>query len=144
PAVILVRPWALADHGIDAAYFGASLTHESNGRGGSLSRSWNRVIGEVAVANGPWSLQLRPWVRVDTATGNNDDNPDISDFVGRGEVIATYRQHGNVVTLTARHTLRSGEDSRGSARLDWACTLTGKLSGHVQFFTGYGESLIAY
>lgn len=144
PEIIAVRPLDLGVPGVRLRYVAASLTHESNGRGETLSRSWNRLIGELAAESGAWSVHLRPWLRVDPASGERDDNPDIEDFVGRGELIGVYRNAGHVVTLRGRHSLRGGERSRGSARLDWAFPLAGNLNGHLQLFTGYGESLIDY
>ncbi|HEX4883363.1 MAG TPA: phospholipase A [Casimicrobiaceae bacterium] len=141
PEVVVVH--ALRDAG-PFKYLGASLVHESNGRGESLSRSWNRVVGEIAIESGPWTLNVRPWIEVLRSEGERDDNPDIEDYIGRGELIAAYRSNGHVVTLAGRHTLRSGDASRGSARVDWAFPLAGRLNGHLQLFTGYGESLIDY
>jgi phospholipase A1 len=141
PEAIVTR--AVPDAG-PLKYVGLSLVHESNGRGESLSRSWNRVVGELAFGSGPWALHVRPWTEVLRSEGERDDNPDIEDYIGRGELIATYRADGHVVTLAGRHTLRSGDASRGSARLDWAFPLAGRLNGHLQLFTGYGESLIDY
>jgi phospholipase A1 len=50
----------------------------------------------------------------------------------------------HVLSATLRHTLRSGERSRGSARGDWAFPLAGGMRGHLQIFSGYAESLIDY
>lgn len=144
PEAILIHPLTLEVMGIHARYAALSFTHQSNGRGEALSRSWNRFIGELAIESGPWSLQLRPWIRVFDASGERDDNPDIEDFIGRGEVVAVYRAGRQVVTLTGRHTLRGGERSRGSALLDWAFPLAGSINGHLQIFSGYGENLIDY
>lgn len=144
PEAIFIHPLGLERGGVAARYAAVSLSHQSNGRGASLSRSWNRVIGDVAFESGPWSLEIRPWLRIHERSGSRDDNPDIDDFVGRGEVTAVYRAGGHVVTLTGRHTLRGGERSRGSGEIDWAFPLTGSLNGHVQVFSGYGESLIDY
>lgn len=144
PEVIVIHPLSLRAGGVYLRYAGVSLTHESNGRGASLSRSWNRIIGQVGLESGAWSLQLRPWARVFDVAGERDDNPDIEDYAGRGELIAAYRTNGQVVTLTGRHSLRGGRRSRGSAQLDWAFPIAGSLNGHVQLFSGYGESLIDY
>ena len=144
PEAILVYPLQFERSGINARYAALSAVHESNGRGQALSRSWNRLVGELALESGPWSLQLRPWLRVFDASGQQDDNPDIEDFVGRGELIAVYRSGRQVVTLNGRHTLRAGSRSRGSAQLDWAFPLAGSINGHVQLFSGYGENLLDY
>jgi phospholipase A1/A2 len=144
PELVFVHPLELQWAGIHARYAALSLTHQSNGRGESLSRSWNRLIGELALESGPWSLSLRPWTRIHERSGTDDDNPDIDDYVGRGEITAVYRADGHVVTITGRHTLRGGTRSRGAAQIDWAFPLTGSLNGHLQLFSGYGESLIDY
>ena len=78
------------------------------------------------------------------SSGDRNDNPDIEDFLGRGELIVVRRSSGHVLTLTARHSLRSGSRSHGSARLDYAFPITGGLNGHLQAFSGYGLSLIDY
>ena len=144
PEFIVLHALPLALGPVRAPYAALSYTHQSNGRGEALSRSWNRIIGDVAFESGPWSLHVRPWVRAFDASGTNDDNPDIEDYVGRGELVGEYRANAHVVTLRLRHSLRGGERSRGSAQLDWAFPLAGALDGHVQLFNGYGESLIDY
>ena len=144
PEAIFIYPLHMEYGGIHFRYLGLSLTHESNGRGKPLTRSWNRLIGDVALESEPWALHLRPWVRTLRSSGDRDDNPDIQDYVGRGELVGVYRAGRQVVSLTGRHTLSGGDKSRGSIRLDWAFPLTGGLNGNLQIFSGYGESLIDY
>jgi phospholipase A1 len=144
PEVFVVHPLRLEAGGVRAQYVAFGFTHQSNGRGESLSRSWNRVVGELALESGPWSLHLRPWARAFDASGERDDNPDIEDYVGRGEVTLEYRAGRQVLTLNGRHTLRGGNRSRGSTQLDWAFPLAGSINGHLQIFSGYGENLIDY
>ncbi|MDC8773013.1 phospholipase A [Roseateles albus] len=126
---------------------GLALNHQSNGRAQPLSRSWNRLIAHVGLEHGDWSIQLRPWMRL-SETADKDDNPDILDHMGRGDL--TIRRAlpggngGGALSLRLRHTLRGGDASRGSAEFEWAFPLVGRLQGYVQAFSGYGESLIDY
>ncbi len=144
PEATLIVPWDWAVGGLRMRFLGLTLNHQSNGQGGSLSRSWNRLIGEAAAEYGPWSFHVRPWTRVFASSGERNDNPDIEDYAGRGELSVAWRRQGHVVTTTARHSLRTDERSRGSVRLDWAFPLAGSLNGHVQLFSGYGLNLIDY
>lgn len=122
---------------------GLSLNHQSNGRAKPLSRSWNRVIAMVGVDRDEWSLMLRPWWRVKEAT-EVDDNPAIQDYIGRAEVLLSRNLGTHLLSLQLRHSLRGGDRSRGSAEIEWAFPIAGNLRGHVQMFSGYGESLIDY
>lgn len=123
---------------------GLSLNHQSNGRGDPLSRSWNRIIGTVGLDRDNWALVVRPWYRI--PDGSDDDNPDIEDYVGRGDAMLVWSGNGHEVSVTGRHSLRGGDRSRGSLQADWGFPIGnyGTLRGHVQVFHGYGESLIDY
>jgi phospholipase A1 len=129
--------------GWDMRMSGVSLTHVSNGRDVPQSRSWNRVIGEFGFDRPGWSVMIRPWWRIheDHAT---DDNPDIEDFMGRGEVLVTRDWGGHEISALYRNSLRGGDRSHGALELNWAFPIHGQLKGYLQFFSGYGESLIDY
>ncbi len=129
--------------GMRARYLALGINHQSNGQGGALSRSWNRVIGAIALESGQWTVTIRPWWRA-TEHGTEDDNPDLADYAGRGEILATRVFGGHVLSLEARHSLRGGDRSHGSLRADWAFPINERLKGHIQWFNGYGESLIDY
>ena len=124
-----------------------SLNHQSNGRSLPLSRSWNRWIATLAWERDGWVVEARPWWRLKESAAE-DDNPDILDHVGRGELlIARHWGEGDgasALMLQLRHSLRGGARSRGSAQLEWAFPLRGALHGWVQVFSGYGESLVDY
>ena len=121
---------------------GVGLNHQSNGRAEPMSRSWNRVVMNIGVDNGDWALMLRPWWRI--SDGNEDENPGIEDYIGRGDATLVHRRGGHEFALMARHSLRSGRNARGAVQLDWGFPLNNTLRGHLQLFDGYGESLIDY
>jgi phospholipase A1 len=120
-----------------------SFTHQSNGRTVPLSRSWNRVIGQIGFDRPGWTIMLRPWWRVHEDRAS-DDNPDIEDFMGRGDLMITRNFRGNEISAMFRHSLRGGDRSHGAFELNWAFPIHGELKGYFQFFNGYGESLIDY
>ncbi len=122
---------------------GLSLNHQSNGRGDPLSRSWNRVILNVGLDRENWALVLRPWHRIKEGS-REDNNPDMEDYIGRGDALLVYSRNGHELSLTARHSLRGGDRSHGSLQFDWGFPINNLLRGHVQVFDGYGESLIDY
>ncbi|QQP97637.1 phospholipase A [Lysobacter enzymogenes] len=122
--------------------FAVGLNHQSNGRADPLSRSWNRVMFNIGLDKENWALMLRPWYRI--SDGNDDDNPDIEDYMGRGDLTLVHRRGGHEFSLMARHSLRGGDRSHGALQFDWGFPIHNQLRGHLQIFDGYGESLIDY
>jgi phospholipase A1/A2 len=128
---------------------GLGIVHQSNGQSLPLSRSWNRVYLMAGAEHDRLQLQARVWRRLPEDAAN-DDNPGISNFIGRAELTATWHHsRQNLFTATARHALRA--HGRGSLRLEWFRTLAdpgeGPPSGlqlHTQVFTGYGDTLLDY
>ncbi|MFT3954693.1 MAG: phospholipase A [Piscinibacter sp.] len=143
PEVMLVAPLDIALPGWKLRMASLSLNHQSNGRALPLSRSWNRLIGGLAVERDDWVAELRGWNRINEAP-KDDDNPDISDYVGRLELRLARYWGEHALSLQLRHSMRSGTQSRGSAQIDYVFPLAGALHGQLQLFSGYGESLIDY
>ncbi len=121
--------------------FGVGVNHQSNGRSNPMSRSWNRVMLDFGFEREGWTLMLRPWWRIPE---DNDDNPDIGDYVGRADLQLVHERNGHEFALMARHSLRGGDRSHGALQFDWAFPISGELRGHLQLFNGYGQSLIDY
>lgn len=143
PELMLVFRNSYSLGGWNGRMFGISFNHQSNGRADPISRSWNRAILNIGMDRENWAMMIRPWWRLpDTET--LDENPDIEDYIGRGDVTLVHRWKEHEFALMARHSLRSGEDSRGAAQFDWAFPINRTLRGHFQVFDGYGESLIDY
>lgn len=119
------------------------LDHQSNGRAQNYSRSWNRVMGGMVFERGEYAVALRPWLRIKESS--DDDNPDISQYLGRFD-LAVGRKFGNhSLDLQLRNNLKT-QENRGSVQLGWSFPLSRspQLRGYVQWFSGYGESLMDY
>lgn len=122
---------------------GLGLNHQSNGQSEPLSRSWNRVTAFAGLERQDWVLGLRTWYRLPEQEAD-DQNPDIEDFIGRGELIVNRRAGRQNFSLTLRHSLAGGEANRGSGLFEWTFPLSGYLKGYFQLFSGYGENLLDY
>ena len=128
--------------GWKARLLGFGLVHQSNGRSDPLSRSWNRATASIGLERENWTITVRPWWRV--LEFGEDNNPDISDYMGRGDVEIIRVAGDSQFALLLRHSLRGGDRSHGAVQFDWAFPIAPPLRGHVQVFNGYGESLIDY
>lgn len=128
--------------GLQGRSINLGLIHESNGRSVALSRSWNRVYAQFGFERGDFSLLIRPWYRLPERPAH-DNNPDIEDYLGRGDLVATYNRQGQTYSLLVRNNLQKSSN-RGAVQLSWSFPLQGRLKGYVQYFNGYGESLIDY
>ena len=127
--------------GFTARMFGVTFNHQSNGRMIPLSRSWNRIVFVAGLERKNWQVFLRPWVRL---KDEEDENPAITDFVGRGETVVIRNLGKHQLSVIATHSLRGGEKSRGSIQGNWVFPVWKNLKGQLQFSEGYGETLIDY
>ncbi len=120
------------------------IVHQSNGRGGNLSRSWNRVYGWFTVERGNLALSVKPWLRIQE-NSEDDNNPDITDYLGHYELSGSYKWQEHVFSVMSRNNLESGF-KRGAVEVSWSFPIPKwpYLKGYVQYFGGYGESLIDY
>ena len=121
---------------------GIGINHQSNGRPDPLSRSWNRIMFNVGLDREDWAVTFRPWIRI--SDGDDDDNPGLEDYLGRGDMTLVHTRGGHVYSLMARHSLRGGDRSHGALQFDWGFPISNQLRGHLQVFDGYGESMIDY
>lgn len=118
--------------------------HQSNGRAGILSRSWNRLYAHFIFEKDNWVLSFKPWVWV-SDDKSESDNPDITDYLGHGEFRTALSHKGHVLSMMLRNQLESGFD-KGAVELGWSIPLFNYpyLKAYIQYFYGYGESLIDY
>jgi len=146
PEVVYITPTQWHPFGGNLG-LGVGLEHQSNGRSQLLSRSWNRFYGLFMFEKNNFVAILRPWyrlkedVKVEPNSPEGDDNPDIQGFMGNFELILGYKWQDFEFTALTR---RNFSTNKGAIELGFTFPMYGRMSGYVQYFNGYGESLIDY
>jgi phospholipase A1 len=143
----LIFSWQPQNKWVD--YFSLAINHQSNGQTSSMSRSWNRVIAQVASVSSTGIYSTRIWWRLpeeskaDPFDPADNDNPDIDDYMGNGEFTYIYVMGNHNISTMLRNNLNP-DKNRGAIEVGWTFPLNRKIKGFVQYFNGYGESLIDY
>jgi len=150
--------------GLKLSKFG--FIHESNGQDGYRSRSWNRLY-----LTGIWQwdnlfLSTRIWYKipeskkydgyhegsVNPTTGayepnaSGDDNPDIQNYLGYGDIKLKYLYENHEIGSLFRYNFGSGGKNRGAINAHWSYPFLNSENTfwYAKLFSGYGESLIDY
>lgn len=143
PEIIFNYPldWSIGKFNFIMA--GVGFNHQSNGKSLPESRSWNRVIFHLGMEYENWSFMAKPWFRLKEKK-QNDDNPKISDYVGRAELLSVYSFKGNVVSLMIRSNMRFNSHYKGYMEFTWAYPIKDNLKLYFTASNGYGDTLIDY
>ena len=142
PEILLNYPLDMSILGLSLKTITAGFNHQSNGRSEPYSRSWNRVVVNLGFERGPFVLLLNTWHRIPEGD-DSDNNPDINGFMGYGELRGYYFWGEHQFGIMLRNNLNFN-DNHGAVQLEWSFPITKTLSGYVQGFSGYGESLLDY
>ncbi|MDP2162526.1 MAG: phospholipase A [Flavobacterium sp.] len=118
---------------------GFAFNHQSNGRDLPYSRSWNRIIFHLSYEIDNWIVTAHPWIRL---ADDEDENPEITKYIGNGEVNVSYTYNRHQFYSIIRHPFNTWQG--GSIQLNYVFPIKGHLRGHVQGFHGYGETMIDY
>lgn len=128
-------------------YLNIGYMHESNGGGVDYSRSWDRIVFVAGYKYNQTTVRYKLWTRLrerqkeTPQDARGDDNPDILEYLGNGELMIEQRFGKHIVSATLLSALYRG---KGSILLDYAYPMSNDLYWYAQFFTGYGESLYDY
>lgn len=126
--------------------FDGGFEHESNGKDGDLSRAVNTLYVRPAFRyrlDGGSTLSFAPKVR---GYLTREGNPDITDYRGLVDYQLRWASDDGPMVST---TVRRGK-GKGSLQVDMAYPLRSEylanLNGflHLQYFNGYGETLLDY
>jgi len=128
--------------GLRGRFFNLGFNHQSNGQSAPLSRSWNRIVAGGGFERGDFSLLLKGWYRIPESVAD-DDNPKMGDYLGYGEVWAYYIWKGNRFGIMLRNNL-DFDTNRGAVQAEWSFPIFKQVGGYLQYFNGFGESLLDY
>ena len=148
PELILLLPHYKNYEEAASRIIGLSLSHQSNGRAGELSRSWNRLKLSWVTSIGNVFINFEPWYRFKEKRKDapndpeGDDNPDITKYMGWFELSAAYKDEEVTWRMMIRNNLRS--DNKGAIRLSYSRPFNKHVRFYAELFNGYGESLIDY
>jgi len=128
--------------GLRGRFINVGFNHQSNGQSEPLSRSWNRIVANAGFERGNFSLLLKAWYRI-PESAEDDDNPNIEDYMGYGEVWGYYFWKGHRFGIMLRNNL-DFHTNHGAVQLEWSFPILERIGGYLQYFNGYGESLMDY
>jgi phospholipase A1 len=115
--------------------------HQSNGEADPISRSWNRLVAEFVIDHKNSMISIRPWYRLN-GPPENDSNPNMWKYYGYGELRGAIKMwKTQEFSLLFRNNFRIPEN-KGAVELGWSFPLLKTMKGFLQYFNGYGESLI--
>jgi phospholipase A1 len=135
-----------------------SFIHESNGREGYRSRSWNRIYASAQFQFENLFIRPRVWYRIPESSkdsdfyngtdpnADGDDNPGMHHYLGYGDLTMTYLYGKHEMGALLRYNFNDGGSQRGAVDLHWSYPFFDSKNTFwfVKFFNGYGESLIDY
>ncbi|QTH63549.1 phospholipase A [Psychrosphaera ytuae] len=125
------------------------FNHQSNGQDLFNSRSWNRLYVQALIDIDDTYYALKVWWRIpenekdDELDPTGDDNPDITDYLGNFEFEVGHQYKHYHFFAKWRNNLDFSEN-RGAIELNFNYQFTEKYKVLIQYFNGYGDSLIDY
>lgn len=131
--------------------------HQSNGQDGYRSRSWNRLFLATFWQWDNLFVKVEGWYRIPEErkgvafyngtdiNAKGDDNPNILDYYGYGDIDIKYLYGKHQFGLMVRNNLKS-DHNKGAVQLDWSVPISNSKNTYwyIKAFNGYGESLIDY
>lgn len=140
PGIGLGRLIIHKDKVIGFSYF--QFEHESNGRDGDASRSWNKISMYAGLQlNRYWDVQAKFWLPI----VDGGLNKDILDYSGIFQISANYNWSDRF-TAGMVFVKRRGFNFNGNLQLGLSYKLFKNQNQYLylQYYNGYGEYLLDY
>lgn len=119
------------------------VDHQSNGRGGSTERSWNRVFADVVFSRNHWIFSIEPWMLIFKSESSDLHNPQIADYLGHEQFVIAYqfnnKAEASILIRNVEHLT-----TRMTEIASFSYPVSKHINLYLQVFHGYGQSLIEY
>ena len=141
PGIGLAKPLFVKNRFIGQVIF--ALEHESNGRDGDASRSWNKIsLGANIMIDPNLVVHGKAWIPI-VDGGNNRDILDYSGIYQVGmQMYSNNRRFGGSVVLVKRRGWRLNYNT--TVEFFWRVRRRDNQYLFVQYYNGYGEGLLEY
>lgn len=140
PGVSFMKPLFKNDQLFGALVYG--LAHESNGKDGETSRSWNYITASYTqFISSDLNLGLKLWLPFLYA-----DNKDLMDYIGYGQAHLSWNTPNKRLFFETRIMKSLKWLSKGNilSEISWRPSVHRNIYITLQWWEGYGESLINY
>ncbi len=162
PEFIISFPLYHASDTLSLKMFRFSISHQSNGQGNiteldynltqaedivekswieNRSRSWNYMTGMLVMQHRSLFIGLKGWYRFDD--GAEDDNPDLLDYLGHGELSLLLPYGKGVYKARFRQNFQTGYGAMEGS-FSYPLANHDNVYFYAKVFSGYGETLIDY
>ncbi len=119
------------------------LEHESNGRDGSQSRSWNRIaFGANIIIDPNIMVHYKAWIPIIDGMNNRD----LLDYYGLYQVGTSVTSPDRKFVTTITLTKRRGWNLNYNTVVEFSYRFNKKQNQYLflQYYNGYGEGLLDY
>lgn len=117
--------------------------HESNGKDGIDSRSWNKVsFTSTFLLHNRWMLESEVWIPI----VDGGENRDIVDYSGWANMTIEYTSPNKKYVLGGSVTKRGGWNLNHNVTLNAAARIFSDSNQFlfIEYYNGYGESMLDY
>ena len=124
-------------------YISFQLEHESNGKDGGDSRSWNKIsFSSSFILQENWVLETNVWIPF----VDGEENGDLVKYKGWSDANIDYTSPNRKFIFSAAVTKRGGFNLNTNFTLSAAVRLMSDDNQflYVEYYNGYGESMLDY
>ncbi|MBB4037738.1 phospholipase A1 [Dysgonomonas hofstadii] len=117
--------------------------HESNGKDGDASRSWNKIsFGTNLMFNDRWTFHAKAWIPIVDGTNNKD----IVHYSGWGSFGMEYSSPKRKYNASLFINKRGGVNLNANIVANFSVRLFSDDSQYLflEYYNGYGESMLDY